>query len=95
MARRRDDYAYDLSTMWPYDTPPGGVVSFVAIVGMPTAPFISGGVATWSLMSMWARRRTLALREVVLHAAATAVGIASIAWLTASLANEFITWFWD
>ena len=88
-------YAYDLSTMWPYDTPLGGVVSFVAIVGMPTAPFVSSGVAMWSLLSLWAWGRTLAPREVVLHAAAAAVGVASVAWLATSPANELITWFWD
>jgi hypothetical protein len=88
-------YAYDLSTMWPYDTPLGGVVSFVAIVGMPTAPFVAAGVAVWSLLSLWAWGRTLTLREVVLYAAAAAVGIASVTWLATSPANELITWFWD
>lgn len=88
-------YAFDLSTMWPYDTPLGGVVGFVAVVGIPTAPFVSVGVAMWSLLSLWAWGRKLTLREVVLYAAAAAVGIASVAWLATSLANELIMWFWD
>lgn len=88
-------YAYDLSTSWPYDTPLGGVVGFVAIVGLPTAPLVAGGVAMWSLLSLWACGRTLASRQVVLYAAAAAVGIASVAWLATSPANELVTWFWD
>lgn len=88
-------YAFDLSTMWPYDTPLGGVVGFVAVVGIPTAPFVSVGVAMWSLLSLWAWGRKLTLREVVLYAAAAAVGIASVAWLATSLANELIMWFLD
>ncbi|WP_107771490.1 hypothetical protein [Nocardioides sediminis] len=88
-------YAHDLSTMWPYDTPLGGVVGFVAIVGIPTAPFVSIGVAMWSLLSLWAWGRTLASREVVLYVAAAAVGIASVAWLATSPANELLLWFWD
>ena len=88
-------YAYDLGTMWPYDTALGGVVGFVTVVGVPTAPFISGGVAMWSSFMVWTWRRTLTVREVVLYAAAAAVGIASIAWLATPLANELLMWFWD
>jgi hypothetical protein len=88
-------YAYDLGTMWPYDTALGGVVVFVTVVGVPTAPFVSGGVAMWSLFTVWTWWRTLTVREVVLYAAAAAVGIASIAWLATPLANELLMWFWD
>jgi hypothetical protein len=88
-------YAYDLGTMWPYDTAVGGVVGFVTVVGVPTAPFISGGVAMWSVFMVWTWRRTLTVREVVLYAAAAAVGIASVAWLATPLANELLMWFWD
>ena len=48
----------------------GGVVAFIAIVGVPTAPFISGGVAMWSLFTVWSWWRTLTVLEVVLYAAA-------------------------
>ncbi|WP_457192475.1 hypothetical protein [Nocardioides sp. P5_E3] len=88
-------YAYDLGTMWPYDTALGGVVGFIAIVGVPTAPFISGGVAMWSVFMVWSWWRTLTVLEVVLYAAAFAVGVASIAWLATPLANELLMWFWD
>jgi len=88
-------YAYDLGTMWPYDTSLGAVVGFVTVVGVPTAPFVSGGVAMWSVFMVWTWRRTLTVREVVLYAAAAAVGIASIAWLATPLANELFMWFWD
>ena len=88
-------YAYDLGSMWPYDTALGGVVAFVAVVGVPTAPFVSGGVAMWSLFMLWAWRRTLAVQEVVLYVVAAAVGIATIAWLASPLANELLMWFWD
>lgn len=88
-------YAYDLSLMWPYDTPLGGVVAFIAVVGVPTAPFVAGGVAIWSLFSLWAWGRALSLREAVLYLAAAATGIASVAWLATPLANELIMWFWD
>ncbi len=88
-------YAYDLGTMWPYDTALGGVVGFVTVVGVPTAPFISGGVAMWSFFMVWTWWRTLTVREVVLYAAAAVVGIASIAWLATPLANELLMWFWD
>ena len=67
-------YAYDLGTMWPYDTALGGVVAFIAIVGVPTAPFISGGVAMWSLFTVWTWWRTLTVREIVLYAAAARSG---------------------
>jgi hypothetical protein len=88
-------YAYDMSTLWPYDSPFGGVVGFVAIVGIPTAPFVSVGVVMWSLLCLWARGRTLTPREGGLYAAAAAVGIASVAWLATSPGNELIMWFWD
>ena len=88
-------YAYDLGAMWPYDTVLGGVVAFIAIVGVPTAPFIAGGVAMWSLFMMWTWRRTLVVREVVLYATAATVGIATIAWLATPLANDLLMWFWD
>lgn len=88
-------YAYDLGTMWPYDTALGGVVAFIAIVGVPTAPFISGGVAMWSLFTVWTWWRTLTVREIVLYAAAVLVGVASIAWLATPLANDLLMWFWD
>ena len=88
-------FAHDLDTMWPYDTALGGVVAFVAVVGVPTAPFVAGGVAMWSLFMVWAWRGTLTAREVVLYAAAAAVGVATIAWLTTSLATELLMWLWD
>jgi hypothetical protein len=88
-------YAYDLGTMWPYDTVRGGVVAFIAVVGVPTAPFVSGGVAMWSSFMVWTWRQTLTVREVVLHAAAFAVGVATIAWLATPLANDLLMWFWD
>jgi hypothetical protein len=88
-------YAYDLGAMWPYDTALGGVVAFVAVVGVPTAPFVAGGVAMWSMLSLWAWGRALSVREAVLYVAAAAVGIASIAWLATPLATELIMWFWD
>lgn len=88
-------YAYDLSSMWPYDTALGGVVAFVAIVGVPTAPFIAGGVAMWSAFMAWTWRRTLTAGQVVLYVSAAAVGIATIWWLATPLANELLTWFWD
>lgn len=88
-------YAYDLGTMWPYDTALGGVVAFIAIVGVPTAPFISGGVALWSAFMVWSWRRTLTLTQVLLYATAFAVGVATIAWLATPMANELLTWFWD
>ena len=88
-------YAYDLSLMWPYDTPLGGVVAFVAVVGVPTAPFVAGGVAVWSLLSLWAWGRALSVREVALYVAAAAVGTATIAWLATPLANELIMWMLD
>ena len=88
-------YAYDLDTMWPYDTALGGVVAFIAVVGVPTAPFISGGVAMWSLFMVWTWRQTLTVREAVLYAAAIAVGVATIAWLATPLANDLLMWFWD
>ena len=88
-------YAYDLGTMWPYDTALGGVVAFVTVVGVPTAPFLSGGVARWSLFMAWTWRRTLTAWEVVLYLAAAAVAIASLAWLATPLANELLMWFWD
>jgi hypothetical protein len=87
-------YAYDLGAMWPYDTPLGGVVGFVAVVGVPTAPFVAGGVAMWSLFMVWAWRRELTSREVVLYVVAAAIGVATIAWLATPMANELLTWFW-
>lgn len=88
-------YAYDLSAMWPYDTALGVAVGFVAVVGVPTAPFVAGGVALWSAFMAWTWRRTLTAGQVVLYAAAAAVGIATIAWLATPLANELLMWFWD
>lgn len=88
-------YAYDLSSMWPYDTPLGVVVGFVVLVGVPTAPFVAGGVAMWSVFMAWTWRRSLTAGEVVLYAAAAAVGLATIAWLATPLANELLSWFWD
>lgn len=88
-------YAYTLSAMWPYDTALGGVIAFVVVVGVPTAPFVAGGVAMWSVFMAWTWRRTLTAGEVVLYVAAAAVGIATIAWLATPLANELLTWFWD
>ena len=87
-------YAYDLGAMWPYDSALGGVVSFVAVVGVPTAPFVAGGVAMWSVFMAWTWRRTLTAGEIVLYAAAAVVWIATIAWLATPLANELLTWFW-
>ena len=88
-------YAYDLYSMWPYDTPLGAVVGFVVVVGVPTAPFVAGGVAMWSVFMAWTWRRTLTVRQFVLYAAAAALGIATIAWLATPLANELLMWFWD
>jgi hypothetical protein len=88
-------YAYDLSAMWPYDTALGGVVGFVAVVGVPTAPFISAGTAMYSLFSVLAWRPTLSLRQVALYAAAAVVGVATIAWLATPLASTLLMWFWD
>ena len=88
-------YAYDLGAMWPYDTALAGVVSFVAVVGVPTAPFVAGGVAMWSAFMAWTWRRTVSLRELVLYAAAAVVAIATIAWLATPLATELLAWFWD
>ena len=88
-------YAYELSSMWPYDSALGGVVAFVAVVGVPTAPFVAGGVAMWSAFMAWTWRRTLTAGQVVLYVAAAAVGVATIAWLATPLANELLTWFWD
>lgn len=88
-------YAYDLYSMWPYDTALGGVLSFVVVVGVPTAPFVAGGVAMWSVFMAWTWRRTLTVRQFVLYAAAAALGIATIAWLATPLANELLMWFWD
>jgi hypothetical protein len=88
-------YAYDLGTMWPYDTALGGVVAFVIVVGVPTAPFVSGGVAMWSLFMVWAWWRTLTPQQVSLYVAAAAVAVGSLAWLTTPLASELIMWFLD
>ena len=88
-------YAYELGAMWPYDTALGGVVAFIAVVGVPTAPFIAGGVAMWSLFMAWTWRRTLTAREVVVYATSAAVGVATIAWLATPLANDLLMWFWD
>jgi hypothetical protein len=88
-------YAYDLSMLWPYDTVLGGAVGFVAVVGVPTAPFVSAGVAVYSVFAAWAWRRTLRLREVALYAGAAAVGVATIGWLFTPLANTLLMWFWD
>jgi hypothetical protein len=87
-------YAYNLSSMWPYDSALGGVVAFVAAVGVPSAPFVAGGVAMWSVFMAWAWRRTLTAGEVVLYLVAATVGVATIAWLATPLANELLTWFW-
>ena len=57
-------YAYDMSTLWPYDTALGGVVSFVAIVGIPMFPFVTVGVAVWSVFNLWDARGELPRRDV-------------------------------
>jgi hypothetical protein len=88
-------YAYELSSMWPYDTAIGGVVGFVAVVGVPTAPFVSAGVAMYSSFAVWAWRRTLRPRQVALYTAAAVVGVATVAWLVTPLASTLLMWFWD
>ena len=88
-------YTWELDTLWPYDTPLGGVVAFVTIVGMPTAPFLAAGAAMWSAFMAWTWRRTLAPPEVALYLSAALVALASIAWLATPLATELVTWFVD
>ena len=89
-------YPYDLGTMWPYDTALGGVVGFIAIVGVPTAPFISVGVAMWSLFMVWTWWRTLTVLEIVLYAAALR-GRGRVHRLAGHTAggNQLLMWFWD
>lgn len=88
-------FAHDLGTMWPYDTPLGGAVLFVTVVGVPTVPFVSAGVAMWSAFDLWAWRRTLTRGQVALYAVAAGVAGASVAWLATPLATELLLWFWD
>jgi hypothetical protein len=88
-------YAYDLHTLWPYDTALGGVLSFVTVVGVPTVPFVSAGVALWSVFATWSWRRTLTPWQVVLYAAAAVVAVASIAWLATPTGTELVAWSFD
>jgi hypothetical protein len=88
-------YRYDLTTLFPYDTALGGVVAFIAIVGMPTAPFVTVAVAMWSGFSVWDAWRTLTKGQVVLYLAAIVVAVGSLVWLATPLASELIIWFLD
>ncbi|GAA5107261.1 hypothetical protein GCM10023339_05080 [Alloalcanivorax gelatiniphagus] len=88
-------YAYDLATLWPYDTALGGVVAFVTVVGLPTAPFVATGVALWSGVTVWAAWRTLSRRQVGLYVAAAVVALAALAWLLSPPAIELVVWFYD
>ena len=88
-------YAYDMSTLWPYDTALGGVVSFVAIVGIPMFPFVTVGVAVWSVFHLWDARGELPRRAVALYVAAAVVAVVSLAWLATPLAGELFVWLVD
>ena len=88
-------YAYDLHTLWPYDTALGGLLTFVMVVGVPTVPFVSAGVALWSVFATWSWRRTLTPRQVALYAAAAGVAVASFAWPATPLGIELVVWFYD
>lgn len=88
-------YRYDMTTLFPYDTALGGVVAFIAIVGMPTAPFVATGVAMWSGFSVWDAWRRLTKGQVALYLAALVIAAGSVAWLLTPLATELVTWFLD
>lgn len=88
-------YAHDLSTLFPYDTPVGGVVAFITIVGLPVAPFLATAVAMWSGFSVWDGRRTMARGQVALYLAAIAVVLGSYVVFLTPQASELITWFLD
>lgn len=88
-------YAYDMSTLWPYDTALGGVVSFVAIVGIPMFPFVTVAVATWSGFVLWDAHRELTWTAIALYIAAALVAVGSIGWLTTPLAGELFVWLVD
>jgi hypothetical protein len=88
-------YAHDMSTLWPYDTALGGVVAFVAVVGIPMFPFVTVAVAAWSGFNLWDARRELTWTAIALYVAAAAVAVASLGWLTTPLASELFVWLVD
>jgi hypothetical protein len=88
-------YAYDMSTLWPYDTALGGVVSFVAIVGIPMFPFVTVAVAAWAGFNLWDAHRELTWTQIALYVAAALVAVASLGWLTTPLASELFVWLVD
>ncbi|RYC07477.1 hypothetical protein [Nocardioides zhouii] len=88
-------YAYELSGLWPYDTALGGLLAFVALIGVPLAPFVATVVAMWSGLCIWDARSTMQRSAIALYAAAAVVAVASIAWLATPLANDLLVWFFD
>ena len=88
-------YLYELSGLWPYDTALGGVIAFIALFGVPLAPFVATVVAMWSGFSIWDAWRTMPRSAIALYTAAAVVAVASIAWLATPLANDLLVWFFD
>lgn len=88
-------YLHDLATLWPYDSALGGIVSVVAVLGIPLAPFVAAGIAAWSGHALWTGRRESTRREVALLVAAIVVAVGTVAWLATPLSNDLMVWFLD
>ncbi|SEB76429.1 hypothetical protein SAMN04489844_1011 [Nocardioides exalbidus] len=88
-------YLHDLDALWPYDTALGGIVSVIAVLGIPLAPFVATAVAGWSAHGLWAGRHEANRREVALLVAAVVIALANLAWLATPLSNDLMVWFLD
>jgi hypothetical protein len=86
-------YLHDVGTTWPYDTALGGPLSVLTLIGIAAAPLVAVGVVGWSAYALWTGRHETTRGEVLTLAAASAIALATLAWLATPLADDLIVWF--